>query len=103
MDEPLAATALGALGNEVRLKLFRLLVRAGDEGMPVSDIQHFIGVPLSTLSHHIKTLVQSGLVVQERKGREIISKINFDAMHELLGFLTEECCVGVKIETTNAA
>ncbi len=103
MNEPTAAAALGALGNEVRLKLFRLLVKAGDDGMPVSDIQLFVGVPLSTLSHHIKTLVQSGLVVQERKGREIISKINFDAMHALLGFLTAECCVGVKIETTDAA
>ena len=57
MNEHVAAAALGALGNETRLKLFRLLVKAGRDGLTVGDIQHFLGVPLSTLSHHIKTLV----------------------------------------------
>ena len=97
MNEKIAASALGALGNETRLKLFKLLIKAGTDGLSVGDIQHFIGVPLSTLSHHLRTLVQGGLIVQERRGREIFSSVDFDAMETLLGFLSAECCVGVKI------
>ncbi|MGI9482992.1 MAG: ArsR/SmtB family transcription factor [Hyphomicrobiales bacterium] len=97
MQESVAATALGALGNETRLALFQLLVRAGDDGLAVNDIQHVLGVPLSTLSHHIRTLAQAGLIVQERSGREIISRADYTVMHDLVGFLTEECCTGVEL------
>ena len=104
MQESAAARALGALGNETRLSLFRLLVKAGDEGLAVNDIQQVLEVPLSTLSHHIRTLVQAGLVLQERHGREIISRVDYESMHELVGFLTEECCTGVELNpSSNAA
>jgi ArsR family transcriptional regulator len=103
LNEKSAAPALAALGNETRLALFRLLVKAGDDGFIVGDIQKFLGVPLSTLSHHIRTLAQAGLIVQERRGREIISKVDYAAMNALLGFLSDECCTGVIVETASDA
>ncbi len=98
LNEKSASGALAALGNETRLKLFRLLVKAGEDGLIVGDIQKILNVPLSTLSHHIRTLVQGGLIIQERRGREIMSKVDYTAMHGLIEFLSEECCVGVKIK-----
>ncbi len=87
------ARALCALGHEVRLSLYRLLVRAGHDGLNVGEIGVQLGLPSSTLAHHLKTLVQAGLVVQERRGREVINRVDFDTMTRTIGFLTDECCV----------
>jgi ArsR family transcriptional regulator len=95
MREEQAANGLSALGNRTRLRLFRLLVKAGDAGMNVGDIQTMIEVPASTLAHHLTTLARSGLVIQERHGRETISRVDFQAMRALTGYLTEECCIGI--------
>ena len=62
-----AASQLEALGNPTRLQLFRTLVRAGDEGLPVGSVQEKLDIPASTLSHHLKRLVDTGLVTQERQ------------------------------------
>ncbi len=97
MDEVQAASGLSALGNRTRLRLFRLLVKAGKTGMNVGDIQALIEVPASTLAHHLATLARSGLVIQERQGREVISRVDYKAMRTLVGYLTEECCTGVCI------
>jgi len=91
-----AARCLEKLGNPTRLEVFRLLVRAGTEGLSVGDIQDHLGIPASTLSHHISHLVNVGLVTQEREGRQLICKPNFRLMDGLIDFLTAECCMLVE-------
>lgn len=91
------ARALAALGHETRLTIYRLLVRAGDAGLNVSDIGGHLELPASTLAHHLGTLVDAGLVVQERQGRQIVSRADYDAMRRTVGFLTAECCAGVEL------
>ena len=95
MHEDQAAKGLAALGNRTRLRLFRLLVRAGKEGLNVGDIHTHIGLPASTLAHHLASLTRAGLVIQERRGREIISRADYGAVEGLAAYLTEECCAGV--------
>ncbi len=88
-----AARSLEKLGNPTRLEVFRLLVRAGANGLPVGEIQEHLGIPASTLSHHLSHLINVGWVVQEREGRVLRCLPNFDLMDDLIGFLTSECCV----------
>jgi len=90
-----AATALAALGHPARLTLFRLLVRAGPEGLLVGEIGAHLDMPLSTLAHHLRSLKQAGLIVQSRNGREVVTRADTDAMRDVLGFLMNECCKGV--------
>jgi DNA-binding transcriptional ArsR family regulator len=89
------ARALAALGHDSRLAIYRLLVKAGAEGLNVGEIADHVALPNSTLAHHLGTLVDAGLVVQERRGREVISRADFAAMQRILAFLTSECCTGV--------
>jgi len=88
------ADCLAALGNPTRLQIFRLLVKAGFDGMPVGAIQSKLGVPASTLSHHLRHLVSVALVTQERNGVTLTCRANYDAMRGLIDFLAAECCVG---------
>ena len=97
------ANALAALGHEARLCIVRLLVRAGNDGLTVGEIVAGTGLPASTLAHHLRTLVSSGLVVQERDGREITSRIDYAATQQMIGFLTSECCTGVTLVKEDAA
>jgi ArsR family transcriptional regulator, arsenate/arsenite/antimonite-responsive transcriptional repressor len=90
-----AAPMLAALGSEVRLKLFRQLLRSGRDGMSVSGLQRVMGIPPSTLGHHISALVTAGLVSQERQGRELICRSEFADIRGLSAFLLSECCAGV--------
>ena len=99
MDLDRAAECLEKLGNPTRLEVFRLLVRAGHDGLPVGKIQDQLGVPGSTLSHHISHLVHAGLVTQTREGRVLRCTPNFALMDQLIGYLTEECCKGVGEES----
>ncbi|MCB9930989.1 MAG: winged helix-turn-helix transcriptional regulator [Alphaproteobacteria bacterium] len=92
MDTISAAQCLEALGQPTRLEVFRLLVKAGEEGLPFGEVQARTGVPASTLSHHLATLARCGLVTQTRKGRQNYSAAAFASMHALLEFLTAECC-----------
>lgn len=89
------ARALAALGHDARLSIFRLLVQAGDEGLRVGEVGGHLGLAPSTLAHHLSTLVDAGLVVQEKQGREVFNRVDFPAMHRVLGFLTSECCAGL--------
>jgi ArsR family transcriptional regulator len=93
MNERQAALRLSALGNPTRIKLFRALVRAGHGGMNVGALQRRLGVPASTLAHHIAALVKAGLVEQERCGREVVCRAAYPAMQALVSYLTEACCV----------
>ncbi len=94
------ARALAALGHDARLSIYRLLVKAGHDGLRVGDIGQHLGMAPSTLAHHLSSLVDAGLVLQERRGREVFNRADYPAMHRILGFLTCECCTGVSIETT---
>ena len=98
MNEKTAAGRLEALGHQTRLSIYRLLVKAGDDGLIVGDIQKALDVPASTLSHHLAKLARVGLVSQGRRGREIYCSVDYDEMRALVGFLTEECCAGVTLE-----
>lgn len=87
-----AASQLEALGNPTRLQLYRTLVRAGEEGLPVGRVQEKLDIPASTLSHHLKRLVDTGLVSQERQATTLICRANYPAMQSLIGYLADECC-----------
>jgi len=97
LDESTAARSLSALGHEARLRVFRLLVRAGEDGLNVGEIGKHLTLPASTLAHHLAALVQAGLVVQERQGREIINRADYAAMRGLVTYLTDQCCSGVTL------
>ncbi|MGE5540161.1 MAG: ArsR/SmtB family transcription factor [Gemmatimonas sp.] len=86
--------ALGALAQDTRLSLYRLLVERGLNGMPAGEIAEALRVPASSLSFHLSQLSRAGLVVQRRVGRQLIYSTDFAAMNELIGYLTENCCGG---------
>lgn len=87
-------SALAALAHEHRLALFRLLVQTGPDGLPAGRIAGALGVPNSSLSHHLALLHEAGLVTQRREGRSLIYAADYPAMERLLGFLTDNCCAG---------
>jgi ArsR family transcriptional regulator len=87
-----AAAQLEALGNVTRLNIYRMLVRSGAEGMAVGSIQDRLGIPASTLSHHCRRLVETGLLSQERRATTLICRAEYPAMHALIGYLADECC-----------
>ena len=91
-----AAAALAALGHETRLEIFRLLVRAGKDGLIVGEIGRHLGMAPSTLAHHLGALVAAGLVTQDRQGRQIVNRADYAAMDRILGVLKSECCAGVE-------
>lgn len=97
------ARALAALGHDARLSIFRLLVKLGDDGLRVSDIGDHLGFAPSTLAHHLSALVDAGLVVQEKRGREVFNRVDYPAMRRLVGFLTSECCLGVTLKPAEDA
>ncbi len=92
MDMGKTARRLEALGNETRLAIYRILVRAGDDGLPVMALQDRTGVPRSTLSHHLHKLIAVDLVTQERQATTLICRANLPVMKETMGFLLTECC-----------
>ena len=94
METKTAVGRLSAIAQEARLDVFRLLVKAGPEGMAAGGIARELGVPANTLSAQLLVLSNAGLVRARRNGRSIIYAINFDAMRDLLVFLTEDCCGG---------
>jgi ArsR family transcriptional regulator len=94
MESKTAVEALSALAQDSRLQVYRLLVQAGPGGIAASDIASRVGVPANTLSFHLKTLSQAGLVISRQDGRFIYYSANYEHMDALLGFLTESCCGG---------
>ena len=94
--EQVAADALAALGNRTRLRIFKLLARAGRDCTNVGTIQRMLGVPPTTLGHHLSTLTQADLVAQERRGREVICTANYKAVNEVLEYVRAECCAGLE-------
>ena len=87
-----AAARLEALGNPTRLAVFRLLVRAGDDGLAVGQLQKRLKIAGSTLSHHLRALITVDLVSQERQGTTLTCRANYRVMETLVSFLVDECC-----------
>ncbi len=89
-----AIEALGALAQEHRLTLFKLLIQAGDKGLAAGAIADVLGVPNSSLSFHLAQLRNAGLILQERQHRSRIYRANYSAMNALVAYLMENCCEG---------
>jgi len=94
MDTKTAIRALGALAQDTRLAIFRMLVERGPEGLAAGAIAEALDLPASSLSFHLAQLGHSGLVTQRRESRSLIYSVDFDAMGKLMGYLTENCCGG---------
>jgi ArsR family transcriptional regulator, arsenate/arsenite/antimonite-responsive transcriptional repressor len=94
MEKAEAVAALGALAQDSRLDVYRLLVQAGPEGLPAGRIGEQLGLPSATLSFHLSTLRHAGLVTFRREGRARIYAAEYAAMNALLAYLTENCCQG---------
>ena len=103
METQSAANCMEALGNSTRLEIFRLLVRAGPNGAPVGRLQQRLGIPGSTLAHHIARLGRVGLVSQERHSRVLICRAEYARMDALLEFLGAECCQGLGADGVSAS
>jgi DNA-binding transcriptional ArsR family regulator len=94
MNSSAAVGALGALAQETRLAIFRLLVEAGSDGLPAGQIGARLELPLPTLSFHLNQLRHAGLITYRREGRSLIYAAEYAAMNDLVGYLTENCCQG---------
>jgi len=94
METKDAVTALSALAQASRLAVFRALVQAGPAGLAAGRISELTGIPPSSLSFHLKELSHAGLAVPRQEGRFVIYTAQFDAMNDLVAYLTENCCGG---------
>jgi ArsR family transcriptional regulator, arsenate/arsenite/antimonite-responsive transcriptional repressor len=93
MKLPAAVRSLGALANGHRLAIYRLLIKQGSNGLPAGVIGERIGLTPSSLTFHLQALQRAGLIKQMRLGRQLIYRADFSAMNDLVGYLTDECCV----------
>src|SRR5271163_1189193 len=94
MKTPQVIDALGALAHEHRLAIFRLLVERGPQGLPAGVIAEGMRLVPSSLTFHLQALQRAGLILRRREGRQLIYSTDFDAMNDLVGYLTENCCAG---------
>ncbi|MCT8998790.1 ArsR/SmtB family transcription factor [Chelativorans intermedius] len=94
MDKKSALSALAALGQETRLEAFRLLVKAGPDGIPAGEVAQRLGAVQNTTSAHLKVLSQAGLVRTERHGRTVRYRADMTGFRDLLAYLMEDCCNG---------
>ena len=94
MKAPEAVAALGALAQDTRLALFRLLVQRGPDGLPAGVVAERLGVPPSSLTFHLQQLLHAKLVTQRRVGRQIFYAAEYGAMNALMTYLTDNCCAG---------
>lgn len=93
MDIETVASALKELGHPTRLGIYKRLVKAGEDGLPVGELQKDLDVPPSTLSHHISALVSVGLLKQTREGRILHCTAQYEVLNDIIVFLMEECCL----------
>jgi len=94
MDTKKVVAALGALGQETRLEVFRLLVQCGPNGLAAGAIAAALDVPPSSLTFHLRELTYAGLITQRRLGRQLIYAADFAQVNAILSYLTENCCGG---------
>jgi ArsR family transcriptional regulator len=89
-----ALIVFDALSQETRLQAFRLLVQAGEAGLPAGELSRGLGIPHNTLSFHLSHLSNAGVVNSRKEGRSVIYSANFETMNGLIGFLVKDCCRG---------
>lgn len=94
MNEAHVIRALAALAQEIRLRVFRALVVAGQEGLTPGALSEQLGIAPNTLSFHLKELAHADLVSQERQGRNLVYRASYQTMNSLLAYMTENCCQG---------
>ena len=94
MDTLQATKTLSALSQETRLEAFRLLVRAGSEGLPAGEIARALNIPHNTLSTHLSILANAELLGSRKDGRSVIYRVDLEGTRKLLAFLMEDCCQG---------
>lgn len=87
------AARIAELGHPTRLQILRILVKSGHSGTPVGRIQAALDVPGSTLSHHLSRMKKVGLIRQTRDSRTLYCFSEFDALDEVINYLTNECCI----------
>lgn len=92
MDIQQAIILFDALSQETRLKAFRLLVKAGPDGLPAGVLSDALGTPHNTMSFHLKHLANAGIVSSRKDSRSVIYSANFDVTRGLIGFMVEDCC-----------
>jgi DNA-binding transcriptional ArsR family regulator len=95
MEDKYVIKALAALAQPNRLLIFRSLVVKGSEGLTPAQLAEALGMPANTLSFHLKELMQADLISQERSGRNLIYRAQFDRMNAVLTYLSQNCCQGV--------
>jgi DNA-binding transcriptional ArsR family regulator len=100
MEIKSVVTALAALAQDSRLAVFRLLVQTGPGGLSAGRISEALGIAPSSLSFHLKELAHAGLIRSRQESRYVIYSANFQAMNELIAFLTENCCNGTPCTTS---
>lgn len=101
MDIEVAARGFAAMGSEVRLNVLNAVIRAGEEGLSVGDIQARTGIAPSTLAHHLKFLSAAGLLTQVRDGRTTVNRAAFGHLEGLAEFIFRECCADVQPKAAN--
>lgn len=84
--------AFGALSQETRLRVFRLLVEYGQDGTPAGTLSETLGIPHNTLSFHLSQMSHAGLVLSQREGRSIIYRANFGFFTDLIRYMVKDCC-----------
>lgn len=92
IDSAQASRGFAAAGSEARLEVLRSLVRAGPAGLSVGEIQQRLQIPASTLAHHLRSLQEGGLIIQEKRGRSVLNRADYSHIRKLADFLLAECC-----------
>jgi len=98
MEDKYVINALAALAQRSRLRIFRALVVKGNEGLTPALLAEMMGMPANTLSFHLKELMHADLISQERSGRNLIYRAQYDRMNAVLAYLSENCCQGQACE-----
>lgn len=93
MNIEAVAKALKELGHPIRLSIYKSVVKAGYQGVSVGGLQEELGIPGSTLSHHISSLASAGLISQRREGRTLFCVAEYECLESVIDFLQDECCV----------
>ncbi|MDH5922447.1 metalloregulator ArsR/SmtB family transcription factor [Vibrio splendidus] len=93
MNLEVVAKALKELGHPIRLTIYKSVVKAGYQGIAVGGLQEELGIPGSTLSHHISSLASAGLISQRREGRTLFCVAEYECLEDVIDFLQDECCV----------
>ena len=100
MEDKIVIKALAALAQPNRLHIFRSLVVKGPEGLTPALLADSLGMPANTLSFHLKELMNADLISQERSGRNLIYRAQYDRMNAVLAYLTQNCCQGEVCEVS---